>query len=344
MPGPAAVRPVLLATAGAATHVGPPALAPQRHAQRAPILLHRLHGVAKEVEHDLLDLIRVDPDLGQFGVEVARDGDLEALGIVSHQRQRALDAARQAVLGQLRGWRAREAKQAVHDAVEAGRFLQDDLGEAATRVVLGEPLEQELRARGDPGQRVADLVGHSRREFAERGQTFLAPRFLLGPLKSVRSVRIITIPSSSPSFPSCRVTRTSTVTTRPSPSFRSTSPEASPGCSGSPRRLAPPRVRRTSSAGTVEEIGRSAPEERLRRRVHVVDAPLRVHGDHRGAHRAQDPLGEAREVGQLPDERGLLETGIPGGVHRAARRWRRVTTVAKRSASTNSAFTETPSS
>ena len=152
---------------------------PDGHADM-PVRLDAVEGVDQEVEHDLLDFLRIDHHR-QIGAVVDLDrapGEppdmAEHLGDILHQahdrRRLAADLTEPGEIEELLG-----------DPLAAERLGLDQLEVAARHpgfVVVGheagEPALQRFSAHRDRGERIVDLVGNPRGEEADTRQLLAA--------------------------------------------------------------------------------------------------------------------------------------------------------------------------
>ena len=140
---------------------------PRANDKLAPVdLLHRLDGVAHEVEHDLLDLHVIDEDRRQGVIEFERCAHPALSCPNESERERFLDQLVEALNTALRLSLADKSPQATDDvpgALSLADRLFHHLGDAfGTAPTGGEQLPAGLQIIRHRGQRLVKLVGHRR--------------------------------------------------------------------------------------------------------------------------------------------------------------------------------------
>jgi hypothetical protein len=143
---------------------------------------HRLRGVDDDVQEHLLDQARIDVQPREAARDAGHDRNLsvgQVLGLELEDLRDHVLEPRQPEPGL---GRTRELEQARDDAVEAVHLVDDDAAELLAVVPRLEPREQDLGRGGDPGKRIADLVRHTGRELADRGQPLAQAQLALQPL------------------------------------------------------------------------------------------------------------------------------------------------------------------
>src|SRR5690606_41431618 len=129
----------------------------------------RLLRVHDQIQQDLLELVRVTPDLGQVRRQVEHDLDPVAALVVDPEGQRAVDDVGQRDLPTRRFAPAGEAEQVADDLAGAPRLAADRLDHlAAVRVQVA--AQQELGEVADRPQRVVQLVRHAGDQPTHQGE------------------------------------------------------------------------------------------------------------------------------------------------------------------------------
>ena len=134
---------------------------------QAATMRHRVDRVDDEVHEHLLHLVRIDSDLSE--VRVQRGHQLDVLpdqapddGLeVAHHVVQAQDLGLEHLL-------AAEGEQLSRQRGRSVRALLDQLDVGAARMLTADALEHELRAAGDHGQEVVEVVGDASGEPADR--------------------------------------------------------------------------------------------------------------------------------------------------------------------------------
>jgi hypothetical protein len=154
-----------------------------RHREPAPVR-HRIAGVEKQIEEDLLQLV-LHPahDDGRFGQVPAHLHPVRP-ELVLEQRHHVADDQVQVDRPHLAARRARHVQQAAHDLGGAERLALDLLQQPHLGVGGLGPFEQHLREAGNAGQRRVDLVRHAGGQHADG-------RHLLGQLQLLLEARAI---------------------------------------------------------------------------------------------------------------------------------------------------------
>ena len=115
---------------------------------------HRLRRIARDIEHGLNELLAVGRDLGQAGIVIPSHG--QRLGKLSeyettHAFQYFVDVGRCGLHALMR------LQQALHQILQAIRFLDDDLGVFAQGGV-GQFVFEQLRCAANTAQRIFDFM------------------------------------------------------------------------------------------------------------------------------------------------------------------------------------------
>lgn len=140
---------------------------------------HRLDGVADDVQQDLGDLVRVDEDRGDPAPDLGLGRDALVGHPIPLEFEHPLHDLDDRALAEPRPAGVREGQEALDDPVQPCRFVQDDLDEALAWIIGRNPVAQHLRAVADAGQRIADLVRDTGREFSDRSQPVTPGAILL---------------------------------------------------------------------------------------------------------------------------------------------------------------------
>ena len=130
---------------------------------------HRLLGVDRQVQKDLLDLVRVGEHVRQSGRQRVDDDDVGDALLVGAERQRL---AHDLVDVDHRASRlafARKGEQVADDAGRALRLAENDFQSSPNGRLERRLLRQALGPGEDRGQRVVQLVRDARYRLAERG-------------------------------------------------------------------------------------------------------------------------------------------------------------------------------
>ncbi len=160
------------------------------HGQRtAAGFLHRIHGVVDDVGEHLKELIGVAPDLRQ-GVGVMKfDAHILAAQIDAAELHGAVDnrvdVQRHALLA---GHLAREAEQAVDQALGAPRLFSNLFRQAPRPAVHRRIVGQQLGISEDGRQRVIDFMRRPSHQLAKRSQFFRLHELHLQPLQIVQRI------------------------------------------------------------------------------------------------------------------------------------------------------------
>src|SRR5687768_12143669 len=140
-------------------------------------------GVDDEVEDDLLKLGVVALDERKLMIELGLELDVPRAQPVGAQAEGLLDDGVEVDGAVTRPRLAGEDEEVADDASSATCLLLDQ-ADRLRLLLAGEPLlQEELGERGDPGQRIVDLVGDAGDELAEGDELLgLAELLLEAPL------------------------------------------------------------------------------------------------------------------------------------------------------------------
>ena len=130
---------------------------------------HRLDGVEREVQEDLLELRGVGHDRGQVGLKAANELDVVVGQFVAHEQREVVEQFVRIDGAELRFRAAREVEDLLHDAVQPVHFFADDLAVLHARIARWELQVHRVIQHLHHRERIANLVRDLGGEQSQRG-------------------------------------------------------------------------------------------------------------------------------------------------------------------------------
>ena len=137
------------------------------------VLANALGGILDEVDQRLFDLLRIDPDFGRDRIFITKAN----VGLRQLRSKKLLYFAQRLVCRHRNQFGLRwpgEQEHIFDNPLQAADFLRDDLGIFKLGRARLQMLSLNEQPRLDGRERIADFVGDTGGEHAQRGQFFLA--------------------------------------------------------------------------------------------------------------------------------------------------------------------------